>query len=416
MKHTNKKGFTIVELVIVIAVIAILAAVLIPTFSNLIKKANESADIQAVRQMNTVLKAETELKDLQAVIDALEANGYNAAESLKPITKGYNFFYIPEYKCIALVNEKSEVVFPKEVAYDAATAINLAEGVKYIDVVANDSATLQNSIIAGSNKIALTANATFTTATPVQNGDVINIDLGANTLTTGDRPNGGHHYAVKVNDGTVTIKNGTVVARGIELYGTSSLVLENVNVTAVDDNGGACVWNEGSSVTITGGVFTALNGNPEAPIGTINPGVIYNEGTTLITGGTFKSHSFTYAIKNKAGTTTINGGDFEAARGVISADEGTVTINGGTFAAECANGAHVLYAANGNIVVGAGVELIGDSIFALESNKEGKTYNGSITLKAGVIYNGVELAEDYVITQENQASVKSTLNDLVAAQ
>lgn len=39
----NKKGFTIVELVIVIAVIAILAAVLIPTFSNIVERANEAA-------------------------------------------------------------------------------------------------------------------------------------------------------------------------------------------------------------------------------------------------------------------------------------------------------------------------------------------------------------------------------------
>lgn len=39
----NKKGFTIVELVIVIAVIAILAAVLIPTFSGVITKAQNSA-------------------------------------------------------------------------------------------------------------------------------------------------------------------------------------------------------------------------------------------------------------------------------------------------------------------------------------------------------------------------------------
>ncbi|MGN1067248.1 MAG: type II secretion system protein [Candidatus Fimimonas sp.] len=46
MKKTNKKGFTIVELVIVIAVIAILAAVLIPTFSNVIEKANKSAALQ----------------------------------------------------------------------------------------------------------------------------------------------------------------------------------------------------------------------------------------------------------------------------------------------------------------------------------------------------------------------------------
>ena len=43
MKRNNKKGFTIVELVIVIAVIAILAAVLIPTFSGVIEKANKSS-------------------------------------------------------------------------------------------------------------------------------------------------------------------------------------------------------------------------------------------------------------------------------------------------------------------------------------------------------------------------------------
>ena len=45
MINSKKKGFTIVELVIVIAVVAILAAVLIPTFSSLVKKANTSADI-----------------------------------------------------------------------------------------------------------------------------------------------------------------------------------------------------------------------------------------------------------------------------------------------------------------------------------------------------------------------------------
>ena len=43
MKKTNKKGFTIVELVIVIAVIAILAAVMIPTFGGIIDRANQSA-------------------------------------------------------------------------------------------------------------------------------------------------------------------------------------------------------------------------------------------------------------------------------------------------------------------------------------------------------------------------------------
>ena len=48
MKNMNKKGFTIVELVIVIAVIAILAAVMIPTFGGIISKARESAAVQQV--------------------------------------------------------------------------------------------------------------------------------------------------------------------------------------------------------------------------------------------------------------------------------------------------------------------------------------------------------------------------------
>ena len=53
MKKTNKKGFTLVELVIVIAVIAILAAVLIPVFANLIEKANVSAALQNARNEYT---------------------------------------------------------------------------------------------------------------------------------------------------------------------------------------------------------------------------------------------------------------------------------------------------------------------------------------------------------------------------
>ena len=42
----NRKGFTLVELVIVIAVIAILAAVLLPTFSNVIENAKQSSATQ----------------------------------------------------------------------------------------------------------------------------------------------------------------------------------------------------------------------------------------------------------------------------------------------------------------------------------------------------------------------------------
>ena len=51
MKKMNKKGFTIVELVIVIAVIAILAAVMIPTFGGIIEKANKSSVEQTAQAL-----------------------------------------------------------------------------------------------------------------------------------------------------------------------------------------------------------------------------------------------------------------------------------------------------------------------------------------------------------------------------
>ncbi len=57
MYHSRKKGFTMVELVIVIAVIAILAAILIPTFTNLIRKANEASALADARNAANQLLA-----------------------------------------------------------------------------------------------------------------------------------------------------------------------------------------------------------------------------------------------------------------------------------------------------------------------------------------------------------------------
>lgn len=78
----NKKGFTIIELVIVIAVIGILAAVLIPTFVNLTNKANEAADNALVNNLNKALKMEEQepghekSPTLEGAIKDLEDQGY----------------------------------------------------------------------------------------------------------------------------------------------------------------------------------------------------------------------------------------------------------------------------------------------------------------------------------------------------
>ena len=94
MYRNNKKGFTVVELVIVIAVIAILAAVLIPTFASLIQKANTSADIQGCRQMNEYLAVNeiTDGKTIDSAIKAL-AEGGMSAKNYKPLSTGCYYFW-----------------------------------------------------------------------------------------------------------------------------------------------------------------------------------------------------------------------------------------------------------------------------------------------------------------------------------
>lgn len=56
MMKGKRRGFTVVELVIVIAVVAILAAVLIPTYVNLVKKSNEAnAQVEAKNLISEML-------------------------------------------------------------------------------------------------------------------------------------------------------------------------------------------------------------------------------------------------------------------------------------------------------------------------------------------------------------------------
>ena len=80
MKNTKKRGFTIVELVIVIAVIAILASVLIPTFSNVVAKAKESAAMQNASAAWTAYLADEALaghelpKDAVACIEVVSSD------------------------------------------------------------------------------------------------------------------------------------------------------------------------------------------------------------------------------------------------------------------------------------------------------------------------------------------------------
>ncbi len=90
MTNSKKRGFTIIELVIVIAVIAILAGVLIPTFVSVIKKANVSSDTALVRNINEALAAEDVTDKPTTMYQALKvAKEYGfSVEKLTPRSSG----------------------------------------------------------------------------------------------------------------------------------------------------------------------------------------------------------------------------------------------------------------------------------------------------------------------------------------
>lgn len=79
----KKKGFTIVELVIVIAVIGVLAAILIPTFVGLVNKANVTSDNSLVRDLNNALAIDSATNGKHATMtDALAVTdeyGFNVS-------------------------------------------------------------------------------------------------------------------------------------------------------------------------------------------------------------------------------------------------------------------------------------------------------------------------------------------------
>ena len=75
-----KKGFTLTELIIVIVIIGILAGVLIPTFINVVNKANKAADISLIRNLNEALTLDKydkgEHKNMTQALEATEEYGY----------------------------------------------------------------------------------------------------------------------------------------------------------------------------------------------------------------------------------------------------------------------------------------------------------------------------------------------------
>ena len=131
VKATNKtKGFTLVELIIVIAVIGVLAAILIPVFSNVIAKANEKSALSDARNALTLYLAE--ITDGEPVDDTLffvEKAGkmylfgyYGATGEL--VSSASNPYDLDTYRGTATMENKVSAFINKLVANGEIVAAN----------------------------------------------------------------------------------------------------------------------------------------------------------------------------------------------------------------------------------------------------------------------------------------------------
>ena len=76
-KKNNKKGFTLMEMLIVVAIIAILVAIMIPTFNSQLEKAREAADIANIRAAYA-----------EATVNAIDAEDGTATVKSEAMTQG----------------------------------------------------------------------------------------------------------------------------------------------------------------------------------------------------------------------------------------------------------------------------------------------------------------------------------------
>lgn len=116
MKKT-KKGFTLVELLVVVAILAVLATVTTISYFAFTSRAKESNDISLTAQMNTVLQGneavDGKAKTMSQALRVLSDAGLDVTK-LSPISDGYSYVYDSDSGKMLLLNKDKEIVAPED--------------------------------------------------------------------------------------------------------------------------------------------------------------------------------------------------------------------------------------------------------------------------------------------------------------
>ena len=299
MRNTNKKGFTIVELVIVIAVIAILSAVLIPTFSGIINKANTANDTVVAKNMNTALAEYSALngkpENFDEVLIAIEEAGYVLA-NLNAKANGNLYGWDKANNQIVYIDAKGEVIYQNVDFVAADLQIVIANGDVTVPegfgsaIKMNEpttAKTLQAALESGVS-VALTTDIELVSTVIDIKEDVV-IELNGHNLDAskhGSRP-----FTIK-DDATITIKASGTEEINCGKYGLvdikagGSVVLEGGNYKANTDNGSFIkIRSSGETVNVT---LNNVNYVDESDDGfVVNKSGFYGEFNLTVNGGSY---------------------------------------------------------------------------------------------------------------------------------
>ena len=266
MNKNCKKGFTIVELIIVIAVIAILAAVLIPTFSNLIKRANVANDTALVRNLNTALAADgaKQHDTMREALAAANAFGYDVSK-INAKADGNEILWDSYNDCFVYKDESGINYIP-----DSQIKGKAGEGAQLWHIANKGTSDISSEY---SNYLG---EGTYAAKLDIKTG----LDVGDHTEVTDVVYNGkGENVIIYMNGGKLTVTENNATAQQY-FYGSASQAdittgtscfhvygaIAKTNVKAgkvVAENGGMVIVSEAAtsaSVEKNGGIVLAASG------------------------------------------------------------------------------------------------------------------------------------------------------------
>ena len=264
-----KRGFTILELIIVIAVIAILAAVAIPTFAGVVRKARISAKTQMAKSINTILTVEEitdgRPKSMYDAIKVMSENGFDIGEL--SLDDDLLLAWVQGDNRIAVVDDELNSVYThngaalpddkvliwqvvNEIPSESATSIYLADGFAEenisvsVGVDVGDNLDIKSIIYtdddAETKSILLRANGNATVTDINNNSDDISL-LGASQSASlhSSETNETNRLSVYESLSEFSLYNGNAVIRSgasVETVRLLSEKQESISMTVEDGN------------------------------------------------------------------------------------------------------------------------------------------------------------------------------------